>query len=141
MSKISNFVNGTSFTVEQGVPVPPAQRKAKSTYPWHRMRLNDSFFVETPKGKSHRKTAKQVQSQGIAWLRQRGIKNVSVVSRLTAKDFGGEKGDVKGVRIWFIDRNSGPTTSYRFTTDPKVHERSSLLESANSNEMEEYSNG
>ena len=141
MSRVSNFVTGTKFTVEQGIPVPPSHRKAKSTYPWDRMRLNDSFFVETPKGKSHRKTAKQVQSQGIAWLRQRGIKNVSVVSRLTAKDFGGEKGDVKGVRIWFIDRNTGPTTSAQFTTEPKIQERSSLLESANSNEMGKYNNG
>ncbi len=141
MGQISNFVNGTSFTVEPGIPVPPSKRRTKSTYPWERMRLNDSFFVETPKGKSHRKTAKQVQSQGIAWLRQRKIDHVSVVSRLTTKDFGGEKGDVKGVRIWFIDRKAGPTTSAQFTTEPKIQKRSSLLESANSNEMEKYNNG
>ena len=141
MGQISNFVNGTSFTVESGIPVPPSKRRAKSTYPWERMRLNDSFFVETPKGKSHRKTAKQVQSQGIAWLRQRKIDHVSVVSRLTAKDFGGEKGSVKGVRIWFIDRHAGPTNSAQFTTESETHERNSLIEPTNSNEIEEYNDG
>ena len=95
--------NSAKFTVESEVPIPVPGRGAL-LYPWDRMKAGDSFFVEKREDKSATDTGKMVQMSGWSWLQRKGIENMSCTTRIATKDFGGERGVVKGVRIWFVEK-------------------------------------
>lgn len=39
--------------IDKNVPIPLARNKAKYKYPWDKMEVNDSFYIDTPAAGLH----------------------------------------------------------------------------------------